>query len=88
MYTFNAAQQGASVVITYRYLVDPSAYTVTLPNLLIFDSAPLDGSVVSATFDFWFVCRFIEDSMDFEKFSDKLWQLQKCDFKSILMVQS
>lgn len=65
-------------------LVDPGDYTVVLPNLIEFDSAPANGVEVTADFQFFFACRFIEDSMDFEKFSDKLWNLQECSFRSII----
>ena len=83
VYTFNSAQQNAAVVISYRYTVDPADYTVTMPNLVIFDSAPATGTI-SADFQFFFVCRFIEDQMDFEKFYDKLWSLNTCEFRSII----
>lgn len=64
-------------------LVDPADYTVTLPNLIIFDSAPPAGTV-TADFQFFYACRFIEDEMDFEKWNDKLWSLQSCEFRSII----
>lgn len=64
-------------------LVDPADYTVTLPNLIVFDSAPTSGDV-TADFQFFFACRFSEDEMDFEKFMDKLWSLQQCTFRSII----
>ena len=65
-------------------IIDPSDYTITLPNLVVFDSAPADGVELTADFQFFFVCRFVEDEMDFEKFSDKLWSLQECNFRSII----
>lgn len=83
VYTFNAADHGAAVVISYRYLIDPADYTVTMPNYVVFDSAPPVGEL-SADFQFFYVCRFLEDEADFEKFYDKLWNLQTCSFKSIL----
>lgn len=64
-------------------LVDPADYTVTLPNLIVFDSAPASGDV-TADFQFFFACRFLEDSADFEKFMDKLWTYQQCEFRSII----
>lgn len=83
VYTFNATDQGDAVLISYSYEVDPTNYTITMPNLFVFDTAPADGSVY-ASFQFFFACRFIEDQMDFEKFMDKLWNLQECDFRSII----
>lgn len=83
VYTFNATDNGDSVVITYRYTLDPLDYTVTEPNQVIFDTAPAVGTI-SASFQFFFACRFLEDEMDFEKFMDKLWSLQECNFRSII----
>lgn len=63
-------------------LQDPGDYTLN-GNEFIFDVAPASGDV-TADFQFYFVCRFLEDQLDFEKFMDKLWSLQECDFKSII----
>lgn len=64
-------------------LQSPSLYTVTLPNTMVFTTAPAAGTI-TATFQFFYACRFVEDQMDFEKFYDKLWSLQTCDFRSII----
>lgn len=85
VYTFAAADTGDSVVISYQYsLADGVGYTVTLPNHVVFDSAPADETIVSASFQFFFACRFVDDQMDFEKFMDKLWNLQQCNFRSVI----
>jgi len=83
VYTFNSAQQNVAVTITYRYAFDPADYTITLPNSIIFDTAPPAG-ILTADFQFFFVCRFLEDQMDFEKFMDQLWSLQQCNFRSLI----
>lgn len=83
IYTFNSAQNGQTVIINYRWTVNPAAYTVTLPNLIIFTTAPAAGTI-TASFQFYFACRFVDDQMDFEKFYDKLWNLQSCNFRSII----
>lgn len=82
IYTFNGGNASAPVTITYRYSVDPADYTLE-HNYVVFDSAPASGTI-SASFQFFYVCRFLEDEMDFEKFADKLWSLQTCEFMSIL----
>lgn len=64
-------------------LQDPDDYTIVLPNLVVFDSAPTTGDI-TASFQFFFACRFNEDEMDFEKFMDHLWNLQSCEFRSII----
>jgi hypothetical protein len=45
---------------------------------------PASGLAITADFDFWYVCRFAEDKAEFNKFADKLWDLQKLDFKSVI----
>ena len=85
VYTFNSAQHGASAVITYRYLVDPTAYTVTMPNKLVFGSAPASGGQISADFQFFFTCFFDDDETDYEKFANQLWALQSLKFHSELL---
>ena len=69
--------------ISYRYEVDAADYTITLPNSVVFNSAPASGTI-TADFQFYYACRFVDDSMDFEKFADKLWNLQSVQFKSII----
>jgi len=83
VYTFSATDESDAVVISYRYEIDPLDYTVTLPNLVVFDSAPPTGTL-TADFQFYFACRFLEDTLDFEKFYDKLWNLNECSFKSVI----
>lgn len=83
VYTFNATDQGDAILISYSYEVDAADYTVTMPNLFVFDTAPDNGSVYAA-FQYFFACRFLEDEQDYEKFMDKLWSLQECTFRSII----
>lgn len=83
VYTFNAGNQGQGVNLSYRYELSSGLYTITLPNLITFSSAPAAG-ILTGDFQFYFACRFLEDQMDFEKFADKLWNLQQCDFRSLI----
>lgn len=85
VYTFNSAQHGAAAIISYRYLIAPAAYTVTLPNKVVFGSAPASGAILTADFQFFFTCYFDEDIQDFEKFANKLWALQSLKFHSELL---
>ena len=56
----------------------PSAYTVdSTTGIVTFASAPAAAAVASADFTFYFRCRFIDDSMDFEKFMSQLWRAKK-----------
>lgn len=84
VYTFNSANQNIGVEITHRAAIAPGDYTITLPNSIIFGVAPAAG-ILTGDFQFYFVCRFQEDQLDFEKFADKLWNLQQCDFRSLIL---
>lgn len=83
VYTFNSAQQGAAAVITYRYTASAADYSITLPNQLVFGVAPIVGRIITADFHYYYRVIFSEDSYDFEKFMDKLWQLQEMTFESV-----
>lgn len=65
-------------------LLDKTVYSVTMPNQIVFVTAPASGHVITADFWFYFVCRFLDDSQDYEQFADKLYQLGKCDFTSVI----
>lgn len=66
---------------------DPSEYTITAPNQIVFDVAPTDEHVLSWSGKYYFVCRFLEDIQDYEEFMYKLYTLQECTFKSVLTVE-
>lgn len=85
VYTFNAVDQGDAIDITYTYdLATEDGYELFLPNYIVFDVAPANGTQIYASFQFFFACRFVDDQMDFEKFMDKLWNLQQCNFRSVI----
>lgn len=83
VYTFNATDAGAAVVITYAYTVPGANYSVLLPNYIVFGAAPGAGKIY-ADFQFYFACRFLDDQVDFEKFMDQLWSMQTCNFRSVI----
>jgi hypothetical protein len=60
-----------------------SGVSLTPPNLLAFASAPAAGAVISASFSYAFLCRFREDSADFEQFMQNLWALRSLKFCSV-----
>lgn len=84
VFTFHSSRQNQSVDIRYRYLVNAADYTVTMPNVVAFDTAPADGSTAYASFHFYFVCRFVEDASEYTKFMDKLWNLNELSFRSLV----
>ena len=59
-----------------------SAYTIT-NNVLTFTSAPSSGSVLTWTGNFYYKCRFMQDSMEFNQFLHQLWEAKKVEFVSI-----
>jgi uncharacterized protein (TIGR02217 family) len=59
-----------------------SGWTVSGATIT-FASAPASGVVISADFSYGFVCRFLEDSIDFEEFMDNLWQLKSLKFRQV-----
>lgn len=62
-------------------LANPTA-AVPYPNLT-FTSAPGAGVVVSADFNWQFVCRSSDDTLDFEQFMADLWALKSWKFQSV-----
>jgi hypothetical protein len=82
VYTFSASDAGKGVNITYRYVALPANYTVTLPNSVVFTSAPAAGTI-SGDFQFFYNCVFQDDVADFEKFADKFWELQKIVLETV-----
>lgn len=83
VYTFNATDDSKAVVVRYLYLVDPADYTLTMPSLVVFDTAPPDLSTAHASFGYYFRCRFVDDVSDYTKFANKLWELNELGFRSI-----
>jgi hypothetical protein len=66
-------------------MLGPTAWSLSLPNQLVFPAAPTAGQAITADFDFWFVCRFTEDKFDFDKFMNQLWELEKLQFRSLIL---
>ena len=62
----------------------PSGYSVDPDTgLLTFAEPPSTGLLITVDFSYWFRCRFIDDSYDFENFMYRLWQLNKLTFISV-----
>lgn len=60
-----------------------SGVALTTPNSLVFASAPAAGAIISASFSYAFLCRFVDDGADFEQFMQNLWSLQSLKFCSV-----
>ena len=73
-----------SAVYVAGVLQDPTSYTFTSPNQLTFNTAPAYGSQITATFRYYFICRFSSDSQDFEEFMANLWTLHELKLTTVI----
>jgi uncharacterized protein (TIGR02217 family) len=64
-------------------VAQPAGWSLQSPNTLVFAAAPAVGLQVSADFSFSFVCRFLDDTHDYENFMSQLWTLKSCKFRSV-----
>lgn len=63
-------------------LANPGSASLTMPNQIVFGSAPTAGHAITADFDYYFVCRFDDDKLSLNEFSKQLYELQKLNFSS------
>jgi uncharacterized protein (TIGR02217 family) len=61
----------------------PSIYSLGANGLITFTTAPGSGVDITADFNFYFLCRFVDDSADFEQFMSRISQLKKLSFISV-----
>jgi uncharacterized protein (TIGR02217 family) len=61
----------------------PSGWSLSAPNSLVFTTAPGPGVSIAASFTYAFECRFDSDDQDFEEFMSNLWQVDSLKFKSV-----
>ena len=54
-----------------------------LGNYLQFATAPAAGAVISATFNFLYWCRLVDDTSDFENVALRLWQAKRVSIESV-----
>jgi len=59
-------------------------FSILSPRTFVLETAPPEGSILSGTYEYYFVCRFLDDEADFAQFSTKLWNLQEINFRSII----
>lgn len=83
---FYSDRGGQTMRVFYRReLTYGVEYVITAPRTIVFTDAPLSGNQVIGTFEFFFVVRFLDDSLDFEQFSHRLWSLGECNLRSIIL---
>lgn len=67
-------------------VVSPGDYSVNYgTGVITFTSAPGSGLAVTATFTYYFVVRFSDDSQEFENFAWQLWQAKTIKLQSVLL---
>ncbi|MGD9613844.1 MAG: DUF2460 domain-containing protein [Alphaproteobacteria bacterium] len=54
-------------------------------GVVTFSSAPANGVIVTADFTYYFRCRFVDDTIDFENFMHQLWEAKQVKFRSALL---
>ena len=60
-----------------------SDWSLVAPNILSVASAPPSGAIIAASFTYAFLCRFLDDSADFENFMQNLWSAKSIKFRSV-----
>jgi len=60
-----------------------SGWSLVQPNSLVFSSAPPEGVAITADFSYAFLCRFLEDQIDFENIRTGLWMIESLKFRSV-----
>jgi len=84
--------QGSVTVYNNGTPVSGSAYTfLTDSNWgftygIQFNTAPVSGHAITATFTYNWPCRFDDDKQDFNQFLSNFWELKKCVFSSLKVV--
>ncbi len=58
-------------------------WSVVNANQIEFSSPPSAGTVITADFSYYFVCRFLADMHDYEEFMYQLHTLQSCKIRSV-----
>jgi uncharacterized protein (TIGR02217 family) len=64
-------------------VLQPSGFTVGATGIVTFGTAPASGAVLTWTGNYYFRCRFVNDSAEFEQFMQDLWRLGKIEFISV-----
>ena len=74
---------GAPLIYANGTLVSSSAYTVGSTGIVTFATAPAAGVALTWSGTFYFRCRFLQDTAEFDQFAAQLWALKKLNFVSV-----
>lgn len=62
------------------------AYTLdTSTGVITFNSPPGLGVAVTASFTYYFRCRFMDDAVEFERFAHQFWTVKELGFGSVVL---
>jgi uncharacterized protein (TIGR02217 family) len=66
--------------------VDPGGWTLDADTgVITMASAPANGAVVTADFQFYFRVRLADDGVEFERFMHQLWAVKELRFRSVVL---
>lgn len=60
-----------------------SQYTIGTTGIVTLAAPPASGAALTWTGSFYWRCRFLSDTIDAEKFVQRIWELKKLEFMSI-----
>lgn len=64
-------------VIYVNGSVQASGYTISSSGVITFTAAPSNGATLSWSGSYYFRCRFVNDTEDFDEFLSNYWRAQK-----------
>jgi uncharacterized protein (TIGR02217 family) len=77
------AVDGLPVIKANGTTVSAANYTISDNGVVTFSVLPTVGAVLTWTGSFFYRCRFIQDSLEFSKFTRDLWGAKKIEFQSV-----
>jgi uncharacterized protein (TIGR02217 family) len=84
-HTFTEPVQNVAAITNVKrngvVLASPADYTVSATGLVTFATAGTSGHALTWTGTFYYRCRFLIDAFEADRFSFRLWELKKLDFR-------
>lgn len=62
-----------------------TAYTLADTGIIVFDSAPANGSVITWSGSYWYRVRFDDDGMNMSQFMDQIWSNNSIKLRSVIL---
>lgn len=72
-----------SLASVYVNTTVASGVSLVSPNVVRFVTAPYSGAVISASYRYAHLCRFLDDQTEFDNFMNGLWQVKSLKFRSV-----